>query len=198
MGHRKRELIAKIISYLFLPPVLNLISFFLTVNKFEPDSGNSLLILGYTSLFSVVLPVLVFILFLRKGKIADADARNRTERHIPYLVFAAIILAGYFLIPWHDHAVEIKILFLIYLANLLTLFFVNLLWKISAHTMGAGGLVAVVILTHGFWGLAALPVVFALGWARFELKCHTTGQILAGASLGVFNTLILFKLIPLI
>lgn len=198
MDNAKRGFAAKVISYLFLPPIVNLASFIAVTLKFESKTGNPLGIIGYTSLFTVFLPIFVFILFLRKGKIADADARERKERHIPYLVFAVIIFIGFLIIPWNDHASEIKYLFLIYLFNLLTLFFVNLFWKISAHTMGAGGLLATLLFSFGYWGLIASPVIIVLGWSRYELKCHTVGQITAGAVLGVINTLILFNLFPLL
>ncbi|MBK7866718.1 MAG: hypothetical protein IPJ75_06840 [Ignavibacteriales bacterium] len=194
----KQDQLAKIISYLFLPPVVNLISFIAIIYSFESNHDHRLTSLLYTSLFTVVFPVLVFILFLKKGNIADADARNRNERHMPYLVFAAIILTGYLLIPWDQFADETRILFIIYLLNLLFLFFVNLFWKISAHTMGAGGLTGTFIFIFGWWGLMLLPVILVLAWARFQLKCHTPWQLFFGAFFGILNTLLFFKFLPLL
>ncbi len=193
-----RGSLAKIVSYMFLPPVVNLISFIVVIFFFESNHDHRLTSLLYTSLFTVVFPVLVFILFLKKGNIADADARNRNERHMPYLVFAAIILTGYLLIPWDQFAGETRILFLIYLLNLLFLFFVNLFWKISAHTMGTGGLTGTFIFVFGWWGLILLLVIFILAWARYELKCHTPWQLFFGAFFGILNTLLFFKFLPLL
>lgn len=194
----REERLAKVISYLFLPPVVNLISFIAVIYFFETNYDNRLISLSYTSLFTVVFPVLVFILFLKKGNIADADARNRNERHVPYLVFAAIILTGYLFIPWDQFADETRYLFLIYLLNLLFLFFVNLFWKISAHTMGAGGMTGTFIFIFGWWGFLFLPVILVLAWARLKLKCHTPWQLFFGAFFGILNTLLFFKLLPLL
>lgn len=193
-----QERLAKVISYLFLPPVVNLISFIAIIFFFESEQNQRLTSLLYTSLFTVVFPVLVFILFLKKGNIADPDARNRKERHMPYLVFAVIIFTGYLLIPWAQFADETRFLFLIYLLNLLFLFFVNLFWKISAHTMGAGGLTGTFIFIFGWWGLMLLPVIFVLAWARFRLKCHTPWQLFFGAFFGILNTLLFFKFLPIL
>ncbi len=189
---RRSERIARVLSYLFLPPVLNITSFAFVIFSFESEIGSPWKIFLYTSIFTVILPILIFILFLRKGKIADPDARERTERHIPYIVFAVVITVGLLLIPWADHAPEIRTLFIIYLFNLIFLFLVNLFWKISAHTMGAGGFLGTALFVFGVWGFLALPVVIALAWARLELKCHTPAQIVAGALTGLANTLILF------
>lgn len=193
-----QERIAKIISYLFLPPVVNLISFIAVIWFFESNHDRRSTSIFFTSLFTVFFPVMVFILFLKKGNIADADARNRNERHMPYLVFATIILTGYLMIPWDQFADETRILFLIYLLNLLFLFFVNLFWKISAHTMGAGGLTGTFIFLFGWWGLMLLPVIMILSWARFKLKCHTPWQLFFGAFFGILNTLLFFKFLPLL
>jgi hypothetical protein len=197
-GLGKEEKLATIISYLFLPPVVNLISFILIIFKNEPTPEARLTSLFYTSLFTVVLPVLIFILFLKKGQIADPDARNRKERHIPYLVFAGVITLGYLFIPWQHFIDETRILFLIYLFNLLFLFFINLFWKISAHTMGAGGLIGTIIFLFGWWGLVFVPVIVILAWARYKLKCHTRWQLFFGAFFGILNTLLFFKLLPLL
>lgn len=184
--------IARVLSYLFLPPVLNITSFAFVIFTFEPENGSPWLILLYTSIFTAILPILIFILFLRRGKIADPDARERSERHVPYIIFAVVITAGLLFIPWANHAPGIRSLFIIYLFNLIFLFLVNLFWKISAHTMGAGGFLGTALFVFGSWGLFASPVVLALAWARLELKCHTPAQLIAGAITGLANTLILF------
>jgi hypothetical protein len=194
----RSEKIARIISYIFLPPFLNIGCFIAVISQFEPKSGEPFKIFIYTSIFTAILPILVFLLFLKKGTIADPDARERNERHLPYIVFALIILIGYLLIPWQNHADEIRILFLIYLLNLVFLFFVNLFWKMSAHTMGAGGFVGALLVSFGFWGIAGFPIILILSWARYKLKCHTIPQISFGAFFGVLNTLILFKVLALL
>ncbi len=189
---RRSEKIARVLSYLFLPPVLNITAFAFVIFSFESENGSPWLIFFYTSIFTAILPILIFILFLRKGKIADPDARERSERHVPYIVFAVVITAGLLFIPWANHAPGIRSLFIIYLFNLIFLFLVNLFWKISAHTMGAGGFLGTALFVFGSWGLFAFPVVLALAWARLELKCHTPAQLIAGAIMGLANTLILF------
>lgn len=190
---RARELkTAKILSYLFLPPVLNLLSFSFVIFGFEREPGSARLIFFYTSFFTVLLPVLIFILFLRKGKIADPDARVRSERHVPYIVFTIVISAGLLLIPWGNFSSEVHSLYIIYLFNLIFLFLVNLFWKISAHTMGAGGFTGTLLFATGIYGLAGIPVILLLAWARMKLDCHTPAQLVAGAVAGLINTLLLF------
>jgi len=188
--------ISNFLSVVFVPPLLTLFSFAVVAFRFAPENGEPWLMLLYTSLFTVVIPLLLYVILRKKGHISDRDARDRHERHLLYTISSVVIFFGYFVIPWGMHSQEIKFLYIIYLYNLIFLFCINLFWKISAHLMGAGGMVGTLVFSFGLWGWASLPVVLSLGWARYTLKCHTLAQMILGAAFGIANTLLLFYYLP--
>ena len=70
---------------------------------------------------------------------------------------------------------------------------INLKWKISAHTAGIGGVIALIYQIHVlglsaldlFWLLCLTIIVAGLiGTARLVLKQHDIWQVLAGAVVG--------------
>ena len=75
-----------------------------------------------------------------------------------------------------------------YFAGTFFLFFVNLWWKISIHTMGIAGPTIVLIVVFGYWGALLALLLPPVIWSRIYLKKHTVAQALGGAAVGFLLT----------
>ena len=140
-----------------------------------------------------ILP-LIFLSVLRHFKlIKDLHVNKREQRLYPYL-FAAFcyLVAAYFL--YYRHSPQWLIMFMVGSAvTVLFLALINLKWKISAHTAGIGGVVALIYQIH-VQGLSAFDLLWLLcvsiivagllGSSRMILRRHDLLQVLAGAVVG--------------
>ena len=73
---------------------------------------------------------------------------------------------------------------------------ITFFWKISLHTVGIGGLLAVVIVWTRMMPQVVLPLIpivvicaGLVGFARLQLQAHTQSQIYVGYLVGFFATL---------
>lgn len=185
---------AKIISYLFVPPFLNLAIFIIYSLQFENPSGKIYSIIS-SLLFGVLLPITVFIKLRKKGKILNDDATIKEERTVPYIYGILFSMAALVLTALLKLNVYILLLWMIYLVCSILLININHFWKISAHTMGASiPLGASIILSPTFIYIFAI-ILIMVGFARYVLKVHTISQIIAGALVGFTTTYILLNLL---
>lgn len=136
-----------------------------------------------------------FFYLRRKGKLGDNDASIKEERGLPYLI-AILFYAGGLLLLLFARVNIISIAFwFCYISNTLFIFLINRKWKISAHTMGAGGPLAAITYVLGPAGLLFSVILLLIGWARVKLNLHTVSQVIAGAFLGFLSTYVQMLLI---
>lgn len=140
-----------------------------------------------------ILP-LIFLSVMRHFKLVkDLHVKVREQRLFPYL-FAALcyIVAAYYL--FYRHSPQWLVMFMVGSAlTTVVMALINLKWKISAHTAGIGGVIALIYEIHVlglsaldlFW-LLCLTIIVAgfIGTARLVLKQHDIWQVLAGAVVG--------------
>ena len=96
-----KNILAKVISYLLVPPVNLLLTFIILSNEIYLDAELKQISILIAVIFGVILPILVFVYLRKKGKIVNDDATIKGERTLPYLIgigFAinAIILSFIF------------------------------------------------------------------------------------------------------
>ena len=182
--------LAKIISYIFIPPLMNFVIFVLLAVKIELTEKR-FLVIGTALILGLILPLVTFIILRKKGKIVNDDATIKEERTIPYLygivfsIFATLIL---FFGKANNLAV---MLWFSYLFNSIILIVVNKYWKISAHTMGVAIPLGASFFICTNFTYVLLIILLLVAWARNELKVHTIPQIIAGAFVGFTVTYIL-------
>lgn len=182
--------IAKIISYLFVPPITNFLIFIYYSNYYGKNSQiwYSVLISFF---FGLTIPIFTFIHFRRKGKIINDDATVKEERTVPYIYSIFFTLSGVIISGALYLNKEIIMLWMIYVITSIMIININRFWKISAHAMGAAiPLGAAVIINEVYIFLVILLLV---SWSRFYLKVHTITQIIAGAVLGFLTSFLLLK-----
>ena len=113
--------------------------------------------------------------------ISDIDARNRTERDIPYLISTLIYLAGFILLLIGNVSVVSIAFWFCYISNTVLVIFINKFFKISIHAMGAAGPLALLTFIAGIDAMMFLPIVIIIGWSRIKLKVHTFTEAITGA-----------------
>ena len=193
--NNKKHLIARVISTLFVPPSFPLILFTIFALKFESDPNKILLFVLVTIIFSFALPIILFIILRKQGRIVNSDATIKEERTLPFIISSLFYAVGILiLIKAQINIVSIAFWFC-YISNTIFIIIINKYWKISAHMMGAAGPFAAVCFVYGLSALPFILLLFVIGWARIFLKCHNIYQVLAGSLLGFISTLLQMQII---
>ncbi len=153
---------------------------------------------------NVIVPILLIFLLKKQGFVDDYGLNGQKERLIPYIITILCMGATAGFMAWKNAPMWTVMFFAGgALAGLIN-FIVNFRWKISAHSAGVAGIVA--LLVHLARGPLASPSTFVwlavwillaglLGSARVWLGRHTAAQVLAGYVTG-FLSVYLLMMIP--
>ena len=153
-------------------------------------------------LFSFVIPGILIYLLLRIGLISDLSLKVRRERFYPYF----ITLLSYSAMVVFYYKAQMPIWFITMMAGSIAIMIIailiTLVWKISAHMFGIGGLVGGVMSvcyyvehSNPYWLLIGLFLLAgSIGTSRLILKRHTLSQVIAGFLLGFSVAFIFVKL----
>jgi membrane-associated phospholipid phosphatase len=186
---------ARLISTIFVPPSFTIIIFTIFAFTLEYESGKRIATILIAVIFGFIAPIALFLTLRKKNKLADQDASIKEERTFPFLIAIIFYLIGLILmIKLNLNIISIAFWFC-YISNTLITIFINHFWKISAHSMGASGPLAALIVSFGLIGLILLPVVILVGWSRIKLKCHTISQVIAGVLLAFVSVFIQMSMI---
>ncbi len=159
-----------------------------TTSPYEKSALYSIIILN-----TLVLPVLISYILLRRGWIHSFEMAKREERVIPYISNAILMVVAYYMMR---SLMLPKIFYLMLLGAAGALVFaiiINLKWKISIHMIGIGaitgtffGLSNFMMVDLRFPILISLLIAGLLGSARLTLGAHSSLQIYAGFFVGFF------------
>lgn len=153
-------------------------------------------------LFSFVIPGILIYLLLRIGLISDLSLKVRRERFYPYF----ITLLSYSAMVVFYYKAQMPIWFITMMAGSIAIMIIailiTLVWKISAHMFGVGGLVGGVMSvcyyvehSNPYWLFIGLFILAgSIGTSRLILKRHTLSQVIAGFLLGFSVAFIFVKL----
>lgn len=182
---------ARTFSNIVSPPVIfALLGLALSIVGNEPVEG--LMWAAVFGFFVSLAPILFILSMMRIGKISDLHMNTRQERYLPYLV--SIISSGLVLLAINlfNGPELLSCLTILNIIVLVILGLVNAFWLISIHTASVSAAAVILSLVFGLEaGLAFLPFVFLVCYARYYLRRHTIGQIVAGLLLGSGATLIM-------
>lgn len=187
---------SNILSWLMVPlmmPVYGLIlAFGLSILDVAPMGMRvvfTLIVFG----IDVVLPMLLIVLLKKMKVVDDYGLNGQKERLIPYVITVVCFGATAWFMAAKGAPLWLSLFFaggaLAGLVNML----INFSWKISAHSAGIAGIVALLIRIEKdgsaepqlfFWLLTAIVVSGLLGSARVWLGRHTVWQVLAGYAVG--------------
>jgi hypothetical protein len=174
-----RKKIASGVSALLNAPLITLATFIPLILTFAASQVFPLL--GVTSFFGCILPIIGVLIMLRRGIIKDFYATDRATRIKPFIWSIASYLIGV-VILYKLHAPSAVIaLMASYFVNGVVLLGITLKWKISIHASGISSPITALVYLLGRSMLPFFLLILPVAWARLELKAHDKLQVTAGA-----------------
>jgi hypothetical protein len=199
--------LATFFTYLFHPLLIPTYGVCLLYNLFGrfyfiTDNRIFLLLLGIIFVSTCLLPAITTFLLFRTGFVSSLELNDRKERLLPYLLTALYYLFAFYLtqnfpVP-SGMGKAIRIFMIGATTALLITGAVNLIWKISAHTVALGGisgalLVLCLKLAYPPVDEFSLCILIAgvVAWARLKLNAHSPAQVYTGFGLGLLCMMVL-------
>ena len=192
---------SKIVSYLLHPILMPIIVLYIGINNVDyfylifHNYSNTLYLIILA--FTMVLPLISAILFVKLGRVESLEMRKRKERRGPLFISILIMIIGFPI--FYSIAKLSPHLSAIYISSIILLFFsflITIRWKISLHMMGIGGATGTFIaLNYIFGGIYYFIFLFfalsgLLAFSRLDQKAHNESQVYVGFVLGcVFQSL---------
>lgn len=194
-GHNNKRKWASFISNVTIPPLIAVLMFSL-INYSLLSRFPFVALTSITTLFAAIVPLCTLLMWERRANAKlDLDIPARTDRNHPLLFASASYLIGtVVLVAGHAPLLTTVVMFG-YFAGTLFLFFINLYWKISIHTMGIAGPTTVLVFVFGYWGALLGLLLPPVIWSRVYLKKHTIAQAITGAILGFVLTAVALSLL---
>lgn len=148
---------------------------------------------------SCFIPGLSILLLKVTGVIGSLQLENRRERMMPFVYTAVFYAFTAYLFERQMSSLHLlSVLFVgsAIIISLVTL--ITVIWKISAHAAGVGGLLGYLIGfkmigSYGAYDVWIIALVLVSGLvlaARIKLKAHSPAQAYAGFGLGLFISFI--------
>jgi hypothetical protein len=143
-------------------------------------------------IFTLLLPATSVLILLKLNAIYSIELNRRSERTIPLLIASTSYLGLlYFIKPTLIPPVLLYVLYSAAFALLAGLF-INLVYKISLHTLGWGALAATLTAISIRLGTPLLPYILIsiilsgiAGYARLKQNAHNQAQVYLGYVAGV-------------
>ncbi len=149
--------------------------------------------------FSFVLPVLNIYTLYKLKRVSSFTLKIQSERTFPYIVTSCFYFGLFYLFLDLNIWPSIKILIFGAGLAILSTAIINLKYKISAHMVGAGGIVGSLIIVSFIIKYNAVPELAALfllsgviATSRLYLKAHEPKQIYSGFFLGMSIQIFVF------
>jgi membrane-associated phospholipid phosphatase len=185
-------------SILFVPLLLPLYGtiFILYFNPFNfPDKAENTLTLMRVGILTFFLPSVTILLLVGLKFIKSLNIYDRQERAIPYIAAMFFYIWAFYVYYKENFNPQITFILLGAAISVFLDFIINLLViKISMHTTGAGGLVAMVMLLSPFTYynplyifMGVIVIAGCIGAARLALKAHSEQEVYFGYISGFFS-----------
>ena len=187
--------IARLFSSIFQPlfmPTFGVLLLFVYTTFGKEHLKQFWQIITPSVVFSFALPATLIYILYRLKVVSDLSLTIRKERFYPYIITlvsysAMILFYSQMDMPRWFMMLMIAMVLIMGIAILITL-----LWKISAHMIGIGGLIGgamsisyFVEQSNPYWMFMGLFILAGLvGASRLILKRHTLPQVIAGFFLG--------------
>jgi len=178
---------------IFLPTFVALLAFWLQPFEllyYPPQL--QMMILLQVFVMATALPFGAVLLLIRFNRVSSVMVDDRAERSLPYLIQALCLASLVFVFRRMGVANVLVMSVVGSMLAVLAAWYINRRWKISAHAIGMGGMVAFIFtLYQSAHQPVFLPLLFAIifagivGSARLQLQAHSPKQIYAGYFLGI-------------
>lgn len=174
-------------------------------------SQRAVLTLVMMVLYTAVIPMVSVLLMVALNMVSSVMMAEKTERIGPLLLVMVLYFWVYYNLSQSNDVPTIFSAFLLGVVIALAVaFVVNVMDKISLHTVGMGGLVGMLMITMGLFGangialggvtvglglllLAGVLLAGMVGSARLALGAHDSVQIYSGYIVGFVSQLVALK-----
>jgi hypothetical protein len=150
-------------------------------------------------LFSFLFPTLNILILFKLKRLPSLSLSNQKDRTFPYLLTAVFYFGLFYLLMDINIWNSIKVFVIGAGIAILFTAIINLKFKISAHMVGIGGLLGILIslsflIKYDMTLFYVLIIVLAglVGFARLYLNAHKPNQLYLGFFLGLLVQLGLF------
>ena len=185
--------LARIVSYLFTPPLLGLVGIILVGQAIGTPTG------WRWSIFFILansLPPLLYIFWkLYTAEITDFHLQLREQRMKPLAITLISAIIAFVVMTLGRAPVVLGIFALAWVFQASFILGITNWWKISGHASGITNLVIFLWIVYGSVLAPMFLTVPLVGWARLRLRRHSLAQVLAGTLAGavfMWGTLVIF------
>jgi hypothetical protein len=183
------------LSYIFHPLLMPTLGVYVILNSgtyaslLPSDAKNMILVAVLTCTFG--LPAAFIPIYIYSKIAASAEMGQRQERHIPLIITALMYYFSFYLLRRMEVPTIIQAFLLASTISVCANLIINTKWKISAHMIGIGGLIGLIIsisiLYHAdimLYLMISILVGGVIGYARLSLNAHTPSQVYIGLVTG--------------
>lgn len=149
-------------------------------------------------------PAFTIFLLIRLKFVNTVNVYDRQERIIPYITSGFFYIWATVVFFKEGFNTQLTYILLGSTIALFVDFLINILViKVSMHTTGAGGLIALVLVLFPYLMVNAFPVLLGavliagcVGTARLALKAHSEREVYLGYLTGFFSFMLAANIIP--
>ena len=197
---------ANAVSYLFHPLFILAYSMLLlnSVNSYLFPKNEFIILFARVLQFTIVLPLAGVFLLKGLGFIDSIAMKDSKERIGPFIITGILYIWTYLNMANQTSVPPIFRSFVLGCALALAgAFFINIFSKISLHTVGMGGFVAMILIMYVFFSerdlgnllLCVIAIAGAVGTARLLLEAHEPNDVFGGYMLGFIAQFLAFKIL---
>lgn len=202
-----KKIFGHLISILFVPLLMPFYGtlFVMWANPYAfSDAGVNALTLIRIAVLTFGFPAFTIFLLVALKFVKTANLYERDERIIPYITSGFFYIWATVVFFKEGFNTQITYILLGSTIALFVDFLINILVvKVSMHTTGGGGLIALVLVLFPNTMVNALPVLLGtvviagcIGAARLALKAHTEREVYLGYLTGFFSFMIAANIYP--
>jgi membrane-associated phospholipid phosphatase len=180
---RVKNRTARWLTEVLQPPVV--VSVQLLVSPLTEQGFPGTMVYGaLAALFVCVLPLLLLLVLVRRGKVTDHHVSDRKQRAPVLLMALASILAGLLVLASVGAPQSVIAMVLAVVGGVVVLAGVSPFWKISGHAAAISCSAVIGVLMLGAAWAPLLLLIPAVGWSRVVLRAHSLAQVVAGSLFG--------------
>lgn len=140
---------------------------------------------------TLIMPVIISWLLLRKGLIKSFNMEKREERIVPFICNAVLMMVAYYMISQISIPRIFSMMLLGAAASVVIAIIINLKWKVSIHMIGIGGITGMLFGLSTFLLIdlrihivISILIAGLIGSARISMGAHRQGQLYVGFLVG--------------
>ena len=196
--------LAKVLSVVFHPLLMPthlfaFILYYLPPPMFPLPLQVRWAVLALVFFTTFIIPALGTYAMIRAGQVDSFEMERREQRSLP-LLFTGLCYATTAYLLYREPALDQLFYFImgVIAVSVFLTYLISLFWKVSAHSVGVGGVLGILFLLNRLMpdGLLLLPLSLAILLAggvlsaRLALHAHTPAQVYAGFGSGFLLALV--------